>query len=811
MDQNDLELLQTVPLYHLQAVLKARRITVAPHVFNASSPSNDLSATASTPVVLEVAHYLFDTTSLSELLQDLSELEILLLRELVLCGGRANSRDLALYFQSSGLPMGEKKDEAPLLSEQLSLGVSADSGLQPPRYPPAHPHGPFELAVRHLLLLGLVFWGRQTHFVGRDYSSGMHDGVLIVPQTLVNVTRRRWRFENAAILPASGVVEDEDGRLQAFQRTLYLYWSFVTAHGNLALVNNGLLARTSLRQIADFMAVPLDSDQLRLETDHPRLLFIRLLLMQLGLLSARQNMLLPEPAEAFFSLSVAERARRCYHAYVDTHFWNELIYLTDLNVRPAPDPLLPAHEEVLRARQQVIERILGEEPTEWHDLTAFIARVKLHVPYLLFPRRYGPRAERYSQGSNPYGWDFRLRRGWLTHREGWHMVEGGFIRTLLTGPLHWMGLLQIAPEKLAPAFALSRDAVVIMRDIPLSLSPLPASRLIVQPNFDVVVLAPISEGMLVRLDRFADRTSMEHIAQYRLSKSSVTRAIQHGERAETMIAVLEQAAEGDIPQNVRYSLDEWERQARRVEIWPQATLVEVDDAALLDRFFSDPELRSLFRRRLTPLMAEVGSAQLLAVQQLLWQQALLPAFSVAPDQGLLEASSLPLHEPQWTLHEDGRLEPVYAVLDFYVLTEVARFCVEDAETGWLRVTAQSLQRALDEDITLEHILRFLQHYCLHGIPGALVIRLKLWGGGYTHTQQIHVEHAPLLRLSDDVLRDLQADQEVASLLGSEIVDDQRLVHVSTENLAQLLELLRQRGFITMASDDQHVEKTGKTL
>ncbi|GLV58696.1 hypothetical protein KDH_55260 [Dictyobacter sp. S3.2.2.5] len=805
MDQNDLELLQTVPLYHLQAVLKARRISAAPHVFNATS---DLSAPASTPVVLEVAHYLLDTSSLGDVLQELSELEILLLRELVSCGGRANSRDLALYFHSSGLPGVEKKEEFGI-SELPGPAVLTDGVPQPPRYPPAHPHGPFELAVRHLLLLGLVFWGRQTHFVGRDYSSGMHDGVLIVPQTLVNIVRRRWQLEQVAA-PSATTIVDEDGRLQAFQRTLYFYWSFVDAHRNLSLVNNGLLSRTSLRQVADYMDLPFEQDQLRLESDHPQLFFIRLLLMQLGLLSVRRGMLVPEAAEAFFDLPLAERARRCYHAYIDTAFWNDLINLSDINIRPAPDPLLPAHEEIVHARHQVVERMLYEAPTEWHDLAAFIARVKLHVPYLLFPRRYGLRAERYSQGSNPYGWDFRLRRGWLTHREGWHMVEGGFIRTLLSGPLQWMGLVHFAPETLAPSFVFSTSAVAIMRDVPLPSMELAASRLIVQPNFDVVVRAPVSEGLLVRLDRFAERVSLEHIAQYHLSKNSVMRAVQHGERVETILAVLEPASDGQIPQNVRYSLEEWERQVRRIEIWPRATLIEVEDSALLDRFFADPERRALLQRRLTPVLAEVVPEHLLAVQQLLWEDDSLPALSTAPTHELLTATSLPPHDPQWNLHDDGRLEPIYAVLDFYVLAEVVRFCEEDQTEGWLRLTAQSLRRALNAGITLEHILNFLQHYCREGIPGSLLIRLKLWGGGYTQAQQIYIEREPLLRLPNDVLQDLQADREVAALLGAEIVDGHSLVHVSTQNLPRILTLLQQRGFMTIStpSPEQELQKDG---
>ncbi|GHO87941.1 hypothetical protein KSZ_59470 [Dictyobacter formicarum] len=85
------------------------------------------------------------------------------------------------------------------------------------------------------------------------------------------------------------------------------------------------------------------------------------------------------------------------------------------------------------------------------------------------------------------------------------------------------------------------------------------------------------------------------------------------------------------------------------------------------------------------------------------------------------------------------------------------------------------------------------------------------GGGYTDTQQIYVEHAPLLRLPADVLQDLQADQEIATLLGSEIVDGQRLVHVSTQNLPQILTLLQQRGFMTISSTNQDGEKAGKTM
>ncbi len=52
---------------------------------------------------MEIAQLLFDPTSLEKTLVDLNEIEKMVLRELVICGGRANSRDLALYLTYAGL------------------------------------------------------------------------------------------------------------------------------------------------------------------------------------------------------------------------------------------------------------------------------------------------------------------------------------------------------------------------------------------------------------------------------------------------------------------------------------------------------------------------------------------------------------------------------------------------------------------------------------------------------------------------------------------------------------------------------------
>lgn len=823
MEASDLYLLQNVPPYHLQVVAKAR------HLPQAQKSSLDSLNPA------EIGEALFDLNACRAVIRDLGELETRILNELVACGGRANSRDLALYFTSaqllghskekppgdkpaaSGAPSslppgsGESPGDAARHRREPGLHLQA-SALRPyaetvyssaVQYPAPHPHGIFEQALHRLLVLGLLYWGKQTNFVGRDYANGVYDGVLIVPQAVMDAASNVLSEHPAVSLPGeesqSSRVLISEGAL-ALQRSLYLYWSLVfAARDGLPLVGSKLLSRPALRQVFDQVEPALNTEQVRTEADAPRLLFLRLLLMKLELLCERNGAIVAAPADAYFSLPLLERARRCYHLWLETPFWNELNYLPGVVLRPGPGPLDPAHSEVLHARSLVMERVeeqASQAPGEWISFSTFIARAKLYVPYLLFPRHYGARTERYSTGSNPYGWDFRLRHGWLTHREGWHQVEGGFIRALLTGPLRWLGLVEIKEEDRPEIFRIiPHIGEITGDDVPPS-EDVVWGRLVVQPNFELVALAPVSEALLVKLDRFAERMRLEQIAQYRLTKASVTRAVQMGLRAETIQQQLEQAAGGSIaiPQNISYSLVEWERQARRIELWPSVTLIEVDDPALLDELFDDQQARPLFGRRIAPRLAEAKAEHLDALQTLLWQRAYLPALTSAPlYNDLLASGQMPAHETQWILQPDGLLQPCYPVVNLYLAAELERISEPDPATGWRRITPASI--AASQHIPLDSIVRFLQHYCQGGVPPSFLIRLKLWGGGYDRQQVIEVEQAPLLRLSAQALRDIQADEELGPLLDTEVPPASRLVRVSPDNLPHVMDLLRERGFI----------------
>ena len=145
---------------------------------------------------------------------------------------------------------------------------------------------------------------------------------------------------------------------------------------------------------------------------------------------------------------------------------------------------------------------------------------------------------------------------------------------------------------------------------------------------------------------------------------------------------------------MQYSLVEWERQARRIELWQGAILLEVDEAELLDELLTNEETRGLLGRRLSPVLVMVAANQLEALQEVFWRRSYLPALTATPIQdNLLDSGHLTAREPQWRLHDDGLLQPLYAVTDLYLNAEVERISAQDEQMGWRKITPLIIQRA----------------------------------------------------------------------------------------------------------------------
>jgi hypothetical protein len=588
---SDLELLRAAPPGHLRAIAETRRLALP-----------DAPGDAGAPALEEIARRLFHEPSLREALRGLSQPQWAILRELARCGGQAPNVDLRAYLIVAGFIPGSGR--AP--DAQVSL---------------------YELALSRLLGLGLVFWGRLDMPRAREYASGAHDGLLVVPPSVL------------ALLAAPDFASSEEpaaqwqprapqaGSAEVFQRDLYLYWNAVREQSaGLTLLANGQLAKAALRPLNAALSLKTELDAIRGEQEAGRLFFLRLLAQALGLLETRDETLRAVDVPAFWAQSVAERTRRSFRAWRDGTFWNELLHLPGVTLRPQPPQTAPA--EVLRARQVALTLLGAEVAGGWVSRSALLALARLRQPHLLFPPRRKGQVDRYTAAGNPFGLDFRPRGGWLSPYENWLRVEGAFLAAVLEGPLFWLGAVDLdyTSSGETAAYHLSPVGLALLGqgDWPPVLTETEAGRLVIQPNFEALALPPLRESLLCFLDRVAERQALDQVARYTLTRERWLRALQQGESAAALIEQLEDLAATALPQNLRYSLLEWERQAQRIRLYRRVALLEVQEAALLDALLSDGVLAPLILRRLTPTAALVDRARLALLYQALLERGQLP-------------------------------------------------------------------------------------------------------------------------------------------------------------------------------------------
>jgi hypothetical protein len=586
----DLELLRAAPPGHVRDVVEARRLAL-PGVGTVGALDLD-----------DLARRLFQEPSLREALRGLSQPQWAILRELARNGGQGTNGDLRVYLIAAGLVPGSGR--AP--DAQTSL---------------------YDLALSRLLGLGLVFWGRMDVPGAREYASGAHEGLLVVPPTVLGLLAAPDLPSAEETIPYPQPGAPRLGQAESFQRDLYLYWQAVREQtAGMALLANGQLPKAALRPLNAALRVKTELEGIKSELEAARLFFLRLVAQALGLLEVRNETLHAARAADFFALSLAERTQRSFAAWLDGAFWNELLYLPGVSTRPLPPET--AHPQVLRARRVVLG-LLGEEAADgWVSRRALLALARLRQPHLLFPQRGKGQVDCYTAAGNPYGVDFRPRGGWFALQENWLRVEGAFVAAVLEGPLFWLGALDVdeaaSGEIVAYRLSLVGRALLDKEVWPPALTATDGGRVVIQPNFEVLALPPLREALLYFLDGVTERQSLDQVALYRLTRERWLSALQQGIDAAQLIEQLEALAQAPMPQNMRYTLLEWERQAQQIRLHREVALLEVQDAALLDALLADATLAPLLLRRLTPTAALVEGRRLSLLYQALLERGQLP-------------------------------------------------------------------------------------------------------------------------------------------------------------------------------------------
>ncbi len=258
----------------------------------------------------------------------------------------------------------------------------------------------------------------------------------------------------------------------------------------------------------------------------------------------------------------------------------------DLRLMPGLQSEGEWHNDPIQARQALLDFLAAVPPDAWWSLSAFVHAVREHHPG--FQRPGGDFDSWYLRDAD----SGEYLRG-IAH---WDAVDGALLRYLIGGPLHYLGLLEIAaPEDGAPpaAFRWSPWAADLLRERPPE--GLPARE-------EGKILAA-SNGRL-RVERRAPRTARYQIARfarwegmkaeayvYRLTPSTLERARSQGLNARHLLQLLARHAEG-VPPSLQRALLDWEQHGTQARL-QNLLVLRVRTPALLQKIRESKAARFL--------------------------------------------------------------------------------------------------------------------------------------------------------------------------------------------------------------------------
>jgi hypothetical protein len=276
---------------------------------------------------------------------------------------------------------------------------------------------------------------------------------------------------------------------------------------------------------------------------------------------------IPEPTRIFLEARREEALRQIFIAWKQSSVTNELRLLPDLVIEGnwKNDPLL--------TRRAVIEYLTTITPGTWWSLSSFISAIKQRNPD--FQRLAGDYDSWFIHSST----SGEYLRGF----DHWDEVDGRLIRYILTGPLHWLGVLDLArPEadQEVTAFRLSAWSKALMNDEAPEGLPVEEEPLVVRSDARLSARRLVPRRVRYQVARFCEWVKeMPDEYQYRINPASLGRARQQGLTVSQLIALLTKHAKV-VPPSLIKALERWEKQGSEARFEQMVVLRVVSEDIL---------------------------------------------------------------------------------------------------------------------------------------------------------------------------------------------------------------------------------------
>lgn len=167
-----------------------------------------------------------------------------------------------------------------------------------------------------------------------------------------------------------------------------------------------------------------------------------------------------------------------------------------------------------------------------------------------------------------------------------------------------------------------------------------AGQLMVQPDFDIVVTPDVADAVCWELCCMADPIVHDQVSVYKLSKTSVRRALENGRTVEEMAEFLESHAQYGIPVHIRSAIEEWARPFGKMN-FANALLLRCNDEETAAAVAKLPDAARCIQEAVGTKDFIVAAADLQSLAAVLEKAGYMPGMPLMPNRKNSSCRSYP--------------------------------------------------------------------------------------------------------------------------------------------------------------------------
>ena len=336
--------------------------------------------------------------------------------------------------------------------------------------------------------------------------------------------------------------------------------------------------------------------------------WLLVLLQSLGLCTLSPHgplKLEPDQVQPFLQAAPPERTRRLAAAWRAARDWNDLLQVPGLVFEGQS-----WRNDPLAAREALLALLAAVPAGEWWSLASFVAAVHDRQPD--FQRPAGDYDSWYIRDA--------ATQTYLRGFANWDRVDGALVRYLLEGPLHWLGLVELAGQP--RAFRLTPTGAAFLDQAGW---PEPeAAPLALTFNAEGLVRVPAAGSahdrfQLARISDWLPPDGPDYL--YRLTPAALARAAHKGITVARVLDFLQRAAGGlEAAQaqpawsGLRGALQRWQTHGGEA-VLRDAAVLKLASAELLEQLRGTPAMRDYLGEAVGPAAVLVRREHLAAVRK----------------------------------------------------------------------------------------------------------------------------------------------------------------------------------------------------